>query len=31
MGEVTMAAMWIAAGSMLVLYLKRRRKRKSLP
>jgi len=31
MGEVTMAAMWIAAGSMLVLYLKRRRKRKTLP
>ena len=31
MGEVTMAAMWIAAGTMLVLYLKRRRKRKTLP
>lgn len=31
MGEVTMAAVWIAAGSMLVMYLKRRRKRKTLP
>jgi predicted MFS family arabinose efflux permease len=31
MGEVAMAAMWIAAGSMLVMYLKRRRNRKPLP
>jgi len=31
MGEVTMAAVWIAAGSILVMYLKRRRNRKTLP
>ena len=31
MGEIGMAAMWIGAGCMLVMYLKRRRKRKTLP
>lgn len=31
MGEVGMAVLWIGAGCMLVMYLKRRRKRKSLP
>jgi hypothetical protein len=31
MGEVGMAVMWIGAGCMLVMYLKRRRKRKTLP
>jgi len=31
MNEVVMAAMWIAAGSILVVYLKRRRNRKTLP
>jgi hypothetical protein len=31
MGEVAMAAMWIGAGTILVMYLKRRKNRKTLP
>jgi hypothetical protein len=32
MGDMTVQALiWIAAGSILVFYLKRRRKRKMLP